>query len=69
MWKEIISSIVILVAIFVGNYITQNYTVQSVESLTSRLEELRIELINNQDNIEMRKNRKQSKRSKRRLGK
>ena len=69
MWKEIISSIVILVAIFVGNYITQNYTVQSVESLTSRLEELRTELINNQDNIEMRKNRKQSKRSKRRLGK
>ena len=58
MWKEIISSIVILVAIFVGNYITQNYTVQSVESLTSRLEELRTELINNQDNIEMRKNRK-----------
>ena len=69
MWKEIISCIVILVAIFVGNYITQNYTVQSVESLTSRLEELRIELINNQDNIEMRKNRKQSKRIKRRLGK
>ncbi len=58
MWKEIISCIVILVAIFVGNYITQNYTVQSVESLTSRLEELRTELINNQDNIEMRKNRK-----------
>ena len=31
MWKELIISIVIVIIIIVGNIVTQNYTVSSIE--------------------------------------
>ncbi len=43
MWKEMIICIIIVVAIIVGNIMTQNYTIESVKELTSALEELKEE--------------------------
>ena len=40
MWKEIIICIVIILMIFLGNYITQKYTTQSVTNLNDQLKEL-----------------------------
>ncbi len=45
MCKEIIICIVIIVAVCVGNMITQNYTKQSVEELSKELSELKQELL------------------------
>ena len=40
MWKEIIICVVILLMIFMGNYITQKYTTESVTNLNTQLKEL-----------------------------
>lgn len=44
MKKEMIICIMIFIAIIMGNYITQNYTKQSVETLNNKLNELRNEI-------------------------
>lgn len=55
MWKETIICVVIVIAIVIGNYITQNYTVQSVEELTSKLGELKQEIVKEEENIDREK--------------
>lgn len=52
MMKETIICVVIIIAIIIGNVITQNYTVESVEELSNKLEELKIKISNieNQEN-------------------
>lgn len=47
MYREITIIIVILLLIFIGNYITQKNTVKSVEIMTKELTELKIDLLNN----------------------
>jgi len=49
MLKEIIICIVIIVTIVFGNNATQNYTVNSVDSLTVKLEEIKRDVENNFD--------------------
>ena len=49
MYREITIIIVILLLIFIGNYITQKNTVKSVEIMTKELTELKIDLLNNKD--------------------
>ncbi|MCI8444739.1 MAG: DUF4363 family protein [Clostridia bacterium] len=44
MGKEIIICMVIVIVIIVGNIVTQNYTVKSVEKLSQQLEELKVDL-------------------------
>lgn len=44
MYKEMIVSIVIIIAIIVGNIITENYTKKSVEVTTEQLNQLEIDL-------------------------
>lgn len=44
MLREGIICIVIVIMIFIGNIVTQNYTKSSVEELSKNLEELRIDL-------------------------
>lgn len=46
MKKEIIISMIVVIAIIIGNVITQNYTKKSVQTLSSDLEELKIDLNN-----------------------
>lgn len=41
MWKETIICIVLIVVIIIGNFITQKYTIESVESLSDKLEILK----------------------------
>lgn len=55
MWKETIICVVIVIAIVIGNYIIQNYTVQSVEELTSKLGELKQEIVKEEGNIDREK--------------
>lgn len=69
MWKEASICIVIIIAIIIGNCITQNYTVQSVENLNSKLEELKQELVKNQNDIEIRNFKREDGRCKKGLGK
>lgn len=52
MWKETIISIIIVVIIVIGNVVTQNYTVDSIEELSNNLSELKIELEKHEENIE-----------------
>lgn len=44
MKKEIIICVVIVIVIIIGNYITQNYTKESVQELNNKLYELRDEI-------------------------
>lgn len=44
MGKEIIISIIIIIGIFIGNIVTQNYTSKSINLIGETLEELRTEL-------------------------
>lgn len=41
MWKETIICIVLIIAIVIGNYITQDYTKESVTELSNKLNELK----------------------------
>lgn len=51
MIKELLISTIIVVIIFIGNCITENYTKQSVEEAINDLSELREELIKQDDDI------------------
>lgn len=51
MWKETIICIVIIILIIVGNIITQNYTIKSVQELSNKLYELKSELSSEQTDI------------------
>ena len=52
MQKEIIVCIFIIVLITVGNVVTQNYTVESVESISNQLSDLKSDIFEEEDNIE-----------------
>ena len=52
MTKELIISIIIVVLIFVGNAITENYTEESVDETKKSLSDLREEIIKNEDEID-----------------
>lgn len=52
MQKEIIVCIFIIVLIIVGNVVTQNYTVESVESLADQLSDLKSDIFKEEGNIE-----------------
>ncbi len=45
MYKELIISLIIIIAIITGNYITQNYTEATVSELSADLNELRQEVV------------------------
>ena len=51
MLKELIICIIIVISICIGNFITENYTKESVEETSTYLEELRSEIIKNEDEI------------------
>ena len=53
MFKEIFICILILSMIFVGNYITQSYTLKSVNEISSNLVEIKDEM--QKENIESKK--------------
>lgn len=55
MWKEIIICIIIVTTITIGNNITQNYSVESIETLTSKLGELKVEMNEKKKNIDNKK--------------
>ena len=52
MQKEVIVCIFIIVLIIVGNVVTQNYTVESVESLADQLSDLKSDIFKEEENIE-----------------
>lgn len=53
MTKELIISIIIVVLIFVGNAVTENYTGESVDDTKNSLSDLREEIIKNEDEIDV----------------
>ena len=53
MTKELIISIIIVVLIFVGNAVTENYTGESVDETKQSLSDLREEIIKNKDEIDV----------------
>ena len=53
MTKELIISIIIVVLIFVGNAVTENYTGESVDETKQSLSDLREEIIKNEDEIDV----------------
>lgn len=53
MKKEIIISIIIVIAIVMGNIITQNYTAKSVNMITDDLEQLKSDLSKNENENEI----------------
>lgn len=52
MQKEIVVCIFIIALIIVGNIVTQNYTVESVESLADQLSDLKSDIFKEEENIE-----------------
>ena len=52
MQKEIVVCIFIIVLIIVGNVVTQNYTVESVESVADQLSDLKSDIFKEEENIE-----------------
>ena len=53
MIKELIISVIIVVLIFVGNAITENYTKESIDETKQSLSILRDEIIKNEDEIDI----------------
>ena len=53
MTKELIISIIIVVLIFVGNSVTENYTEESVNETKQSLSALREEIIKNEDEVDV----------------
>lgn len=47
MYKEMIISIILVILIFIGDFITQNYTKKNISYLTNELENLKQSLVNN----------------------
>ena len=52
MAKELIISIIIVVLIFIGNTITENYTRESIDETTNNLESLREEIKKGEDEVD-----------------
>ena len=52
MAKELIISIIIVVLIFIGNTITENYTRESIDEKTNNLESLRGEIKKGEDEVD-----------------
>ena len=52
MAKELIISIIIIVSIFIGNAVTENYTKESVSETTQSLASLREEIIKDEKDID-----------------
>ena len=52
MRKEAVICLIIVIAIVIGNWITHNYTVESVKDISGKLEELRNETIKDPSQIE-----------------
>ena len=44
MWRETIISIIIILTILLGNHITQNYTSNSIDTISKTLEKLKLKL-------------------------
>lgn len=53
MIKELIISIIIVVLIFVGNAVTENFTRESVDETKQSLSALREEIIKNEDEVDV----------------
>ena len=53
MTKELIISIIIVVIIFVGNAVTENYTGESVDETKQSLSDLRDEIIKNENEVDV----------------
>ena len=53
MTKELIISIIIVVIIFVGNAVTENYTGESINETKQSLLDLREEIIKNEDEVDV----------------
>ena len=53
MTKELIISIIIVVLIFVGNSVTENYTGESIDETKQSLFDLREEIMKNEDEIDV----------------
>lgn len=51
-YKELVISIIIVIAIIVGNMITQKYTKQAVAELSDQLDSMRGKLLQNEGEIE-----------------
>lgn len=51
MFKEMIITIIIVISIVTLDYITQNYTKESVRQTSSSLKELKVSVINNEEKI------------------
>lgn len=51
MWKEAIICSIIIITILIGNQVTQSYSVETVEEITIKLEELKQEMNKEQENI------------------
>lgn len=49
MYKEMIISIVLVFFIFIGDFITQNYTKNTIDTLTNELDDLKQSLIDNDE--------------------
>ena len=52
MAKELIISIIIIVSIFIGNAVTENYTKESITETTQSLASLREEIIKDEKDID-----------------
>lgn len=52
MIKELVISIIIVVAIFIGNTFTENYTRKCIDETTDSLSKLRVEIEKDEDNID-----------------
>lgn len=57
MGKELVICCVIVVVILIGNNITQNYSVESVDTLTKNLKKLREDIYKDQDNVNSENNK------------
>ena len=55
MLKEIVIIITIIVVIFIGNTITQKYTTQAIEEMTNILNNVRQEIFESKENIDVNK--------------
>ena len=49
MYKEMIISIILVILIFVGEFVTQNYTKKGIDSIKDELQQLKLSLNNNNE--------------------
>lgn len=60
MWREVTIIIVILVLLFVGNYLTQSNTTKSVEIMTQELQSLKEDMMEHQNKQQIEKKMEES---------